>query len=203
VALAAGVAFSPRSGFVEGPFVLRNDGDGWERVAISAPLSSYIAGFVLSAPEVAWGFGFTGEEQAFLVRSDDAGRSWVDVSTRLPADFSSHRRPHLRRRHRGVRDEPGGSSWTGASSRRTTAGLTWSEVPAFARGAIPSTYALEARGTAVELVRSNEGGTSDGLVVRPRRRSEPRSRAAFGGGRRGHLRSQCIQCRRPPWLGRR
>lgn len=164
LALASVVEYSAKTGFLDRVSVLRNVGDGWERVPVAAPLHSYLGGLAFSAPEVVWGFGFTGEESPLLARSDDGGRSWTDVSARLPAEcrrivdltfvndtvaYLVSRGQVVERRVFGTRD----------------AGRTWTEIAAFAPGVIPSNYALETRGIAVELVRSTEPGAITGLVV--------------------------------------
>jgi hypothetical protein len=138
---------------------------------VSAPRFASVTGFVFSAADVAWAFGSVGEQNIpLLLRSGDAGRSWENVTFRLPPEcdgivdlaFVDEAVAYVVAR--GV-----------FRPRRvfttSDAGEHWSEVPAFASGALPtSSYALEARGAAVELVRADDGfsvARMDDLAVPP------------------------------------
>ncbi|MEO6028433.1 MAG: hypothetical protein ABIR79_16330 [Candidatus Binatia bacterium] len=77
----------PNGGRTSTPLVLRNDGTGWTSFPVRVPVGAFLSGVGFSTPEVAWLYG--GRNESFdgvLLRSDDAGRTWRDVSSILPSD---------------------------------------------------------------------------------------------------------------------
>ena len=162
VLLAVGRSFDDPDG-AETPLVLRNDGEGWQRVSVASPPLTLFDGIVFSAPETAWAFGFRGDQQTpVLLRSDDVGRSWTDVTETLPANCP------------GIADMAFASADVGylvargilsprTVFRTSDQGRSWQQLEPFQTGALPGAYALATRGAVAELVRHD----SDGLFVVP------------------------------------
>ena len=155
VLLAAGRSFRAAD---EGALILRNDGAGWHAVDLAAaPPLALVNGVVFSEPEVAWAYGFIGDQEtALLLRSADAGRTWSDVTAALPADT------------KGIYD----LAWADASvgylvSRgifrpplvfaTTDGGQTWGRFDTFTSGTLPGQYAIGTRAGAVELLAQDHG----------------------------------------------
>lgn len=157
IVLATGRSFANGG---ERPLMLRNDGGGWEEVALGAPNLTVLDGVVFSAPDVAWAFGLRGDlENAVLLRSADAGRSWTDftghLAPRTPGIFDlafedASRGTLVARRTFGgpisVRTRDGGSTWPD--------GLT---VPSAPMG---GSYGVATRGSAVEVLVRDAAGLS-------------------------------------------
>ncbi len=69
-------------------YVLRNEGGEWESVVLSLlPADGGVYGVRFASTTVAWAFGGRGDvaDDGILLRSDDAGRTWRNVSSALPA----------------------------------------------------------------------------------------------------------------------
>ncbi len=85
VLLAVGEEFGaplPFGGRVSRPVVMRKVGeDPWAEV--EGPQGIFLRGVVFSSPDTVWGFGVQDTGLA-LVRSDDRGQSWRDVTATLP-----------------------------------------------------------------------------------------------------------------------
>ncbi len=60
------------------PMILRNDGEGWTAVPLAIAGGGAVYGVTFSTAAVAWAYGEGAG--ALLLRSDDAGRTWTDVS---------------------------------------------------------------------------------------------------------------------------
>jgi photosystem II stability/assembly factor-like uncharacterized protein len=68
--------------------VLRNDGEEWESIELTGlPVQTGVNGVTFATASVAWLFGGQADADGLLRRSDDAGRTWRDVSSALPAHF--------------------------------------------------------------------------------------------------------------------
>lgn len=77
----------PHGGRETRPLVVRNTGGEWETLGVTLPGEGFATGVVFSSPEIAWLYGGRGEGfDGALWRSDDAGRTWIDVSHTLPSD---------------------------------------------------------------------------------------------------------------------
>lgn len=138
--------------------VLRNDGSGWERVAIPLPQAGALLGTVFSTSEVAWGFGFIGVEIGLLMRSDDAGRTWTDVTSTLPPGT------------KGIVDVAFADPSTGYLVTRGTftspavyathdGGASWQSVDVLRNAVLPGSYALATRAAAAEILSHDTNGT--------------------------------------------
>jgi hypothetical protein len=94
ILLAVGEEFSaqlPSGPFVSRPVMLRKAGEGpWTEVDVPALPGLFLHGVVFSTPDTGWAFGFQAAGLA-LLRSDDRGESWRDVSAALPALGSNAR----------------------------------------------------------------------------------------------------------------
>jgi len=80
------VQYSAYTELPGGTTVLRREDGRWRQITL--PVSTkdvYLVGTAFSSPSVAWAFGSLGtseeDRQVCLYRSDDAGRTWVDVSS--------------------------------------------------------------------------------------------------------------------------
>ena len=158
VLLATGFSQVSSTGELAAPLLLRNDGSGWERVALTLPPAGGLVGSVFSAPEVAWGFGSVGTEIGLLVRSDDAGRTWTDVTSSLPAGtkrivdvaFADPSTGYLVTR---------GTFTPPAVYATHDGGATWQSVDVFRNAALPGSYALATRAAAAEVLSHDTNGT--------------------------------------------
>jgi hypothetical protein len=161
--LATGRSFRAAS---ETPLLLRNDGSGWEAVSLAAaPRQTLIMGTVFSAPMVAWAFGFLGDQETpVLLRSDDAGLSWADVSSELPTSCKAIYDLTFADQDVGYLVSRGIYTSRMVFSTRD-GGRTWQPIDAFPFGALPTVYAVAARGGAAELL-LQDGVNLGATVVR-------------------------------------
>ncbi len=179
VLLAAGRRFAANGS--SDAFVLRNDGAAWVAAVFEAPSGTLLNGIVFSSPDVAWAFGFLGDQQTpVLWRSSDTGRTWTDVTQSLPTD--AH----------GIADLAFADAETGFMVTRPIVaganaafvthdgGASWSEV-ALAQAALSGAYSIGTRGPTADLVRYDSDGLS---VVRLDDPTVPPTRLAPAGGSR-------------------
>lgn len=78
----------PNGGRAVTSIVIRQAGDGWERIPLTILDDGAVFGVTFASATDVWAFGGRGGlgTHGVLVRSRDAGRTWVDVSRTLPAD---------------------------------------------------------------------------------------------------------------------
>jgi hypothetical protein len=158
ILLGTGRRFAPE-GTSETPLVVRYDGGDWTEVAVGTSPGTILKGIIFSTPDVAWAFGLRREGEApVLLRSADAGRTWVDAAAQLPADvhgidalaFESPEVGYLVS-HRVL--DPA----TFFTTR--DGGATWQPLALQAPSSSYGSYAFGVRGRS-ELVRSEEAGLS-------------------------------------------
>jgi photosystem II stability/assembly factor-like uncharacterized protein len=136
-------------------YVLRNEGGEWESVVLSLlPADGSVYGVTFATTTVAWAFGGRGEaSDGILLRSDDAGRTWRNVSSALPsacpqifdATFVDANIGYIVAR--GYFTSP-------VAFVTTDGGKTWSSVDVPASLGLGGSYALGLRAEAVELAAS-------------------------------------------------
>lgn len=163
VLLAFGAEFGaalPFGGFVARPLMLRKAGEEpWTEIEVPALLDMAVRGIVFSSPDTAWAFGRR-EAGLALLRSDDRGQSWRDVSTPLPPlgqtacafdlVFADEHTAYL-----AVRTSPFGASPLIFVSRDD--GASWHSVDGPTVSFSGNNQALLARNGAIELLRGNDG----------------------------------------------
>lgn len=77
----------PSGGKESWPLILRySDGGQWQHIELPRDVRGLLHGVTFSTPTNAWAYGLNASQQLLLLRSEDAGITWTDVSTRLPTE---------------------------------------------------------------------------------------------------------------------
>ena len=146
-------------------FALRYAADSWESVPLTVPASAGVFGVTFAGANVAFAFGGGGDStKGLLLRTDDAGRTWRDVSATLPAEYPQIFDAAFADERSGY--VVGRTYFGGPSIVRTTdGGGTWHavEIPPSTGFELFGIYGLGFRADATELVRYDGGGL---VVVR-------------------------------------
>jgi len=168
-------------------FVLRYEAGVWESVPLKHDEPAGVFGVTFATDRIAYAFGTRGEGSGgMLLRSIDAGRTWQDLSDRLPADPDQIFDAAFLDEHVGY--VVGRGYFTDPSVLRTTdGGFSWRDVALPPTTGFPlfGSYALGFRGDATELVRYDGGGLVvvrlDDATILPMLISPPEDTSLAGG----------------------
>lgn len=179
-------ATQPNGALEQQQVVLRCEAGVWESLPLRVQEPAEVAGVTFASERFAYAFGTQGDgSRGLLLRSVDAGRTWQDLSDRLPAAPS--RILDVAFRDEQVGYLVGRAFFSQPAVLRTTdGGFSWRAVAIPPVEGVPifGNYALGFRGDAVELVRFDGDGI---VVVRLNDRTvppiviEPAGGASFAG----------------------
>lgn len=166
VVLAVATRFGPISANDGGTFrqlVLRYDAGTWESVSLAPTVMPMLRGIVFASPRVAYAFGGQGEApDGVMIRSDDAGHTWRNLSASLPPEcpqvfdavFADEETGYIVGR---------GTFTLPAVFRTIDGGASWQpiDIPPSLGFPLHGAYALGLRADAAELIRYDGGGLVD------------------------------------------